>query len=192
MLDVIFWVSPRAPALEDPYDPDLLEAFGNHAVAVTWYGFFDSFRGGLKNITNGGPRPPIAVWGKYLNQQYRTTRQALEADRLPLMIWPGGQTQIDTRPANVEGCRSNGPGVVYHLRSAEDWRTMLTRVLANAWRPDRGEAPPLQTVALITNAGEWYEVGALDLTGTDRFGRCSFPYHWCDKLLQVIREEDPY
>jgi hypothetical protein len=69
---------------------------------------------------------------------------------------------------------------------------MLTRVLANAWRPPRADGPPLQTVALVTNAGEWYEIGAIDFTGPDRDGQCSFPYNWCEALLRVIREEDPY
>lgn len=192
VLDVIFWVTPRAPVFEHPYDPEILEAFGDHAVAITWYGFFDPFRGGLKSITNDGPRPPIAVWGKYLNQHYRKTREALQADGFPLMIWPGGQTQIDTRPPDVEGCRERDLDVVFHLRGAGDWRTMLRRVLANGWRPPRADGPPLQTVALVTNAGEWYEAGAVDLTPPDRFGQCSFPYNWCDALLQVIREEDRY
>lgn len=192
VLDVIFWVTPRGHVLEHPYDRDLLEAFDDHAVAITWYGFFDPYRGGLANITNDGPRPPMAVWGKYLHQHYRKTVEALANDGFPLMIWPGGQTQIDTSAPDVEGCPDRGLDVVYHLRSAEDWRTMLNRVLLNAWRPLRAEGPPLQTVALVTNAGEWYEVGAIDLTGTDRFGQCSFPYNWCDALLQVIREEDLY
>jgi hypothetical protein len=192
VLDVIFWVTPRAQAFEHPYDADLLEAFGDHAVAVTWYGFIDPFRGDLRGITNDGPRPPMAVWARHLNQHYRLTRDALAADGFPLMIWPGGQTQIDTRVADVEGCRDRGLGIFYHLRSAEDWRTMLTRVLANAWRPPRADGPPLQTVALVTNAGEWYEIGAIDFTGPDRDGQCSFPYNWCEALLRVIREEDPY
>lgn len=192
LLDVIFWVTPRAPVFEHPYDPDLLEAFGDHAVAITRYGFFDAFRGGLINITNDGPRPPIAVWGKYLNQHYRQTRDALADDRHALMIWPAAQTQIETRAPDVEGCPERRVDLAFHLRSAEDWRTMLSRVLLNGWRPRPAQGAPLQTLALITNAGEWYEAGAIDVTGPDETGECSFPFHWCESLLEVVRDEDRY
>lgn len=191
VLDVIFWVTPSEEDLESPYDPAIVDAFGDSAVAVTWYGFFDVFRGNRKHISNDGPRPPMEVWAKYLNQQYVRTRDALADNGQPLMLWPAGQTQIDTRDVAVEGCRRRNLNVVYHLRSADDWRAMLSRVVNNAWRP-RGDERPLQTVALVTNAGEWFEMGAIDVTRPDRFGECSFPFHWCESLLEVVREEDRY
>lgn len=190
VLDVIFWVTPTAEILDTPYDPEIVEAFGDHAVAITWYGFFDTFRGGLKNITNDGPRPPMEVWAKYLNQQYQRARDLLVASEQPLMIWPGGQTQIDTRDIQVDGCRRRGINVVYHLRSAEDWRAMLTRMLSNGWRPQVSGQAPLQTLSIITNAGEWFESGGVDFTRPDKAGECGFPFNWCESLLQVIREED--
>jgi hypothetical protein len=192
VLDVIFWVTPRAPDFDHPYDPDLLEAFGDYAVAITRYGFFDSYRGGLKGITNDGPRPPIAVWGRYLNQHYRLTRDALAADRHALMIWPAAQTQLEAGAPDVPGCPDRGIELSYHLRSAEDWRTMLSRVLVNGWRPVPAEGAPLKTLALVTNAGEWYEAGAIDFTGPDASGECSFPFHWCESLLEVVKDEDLY
>lgn len=190
VLDVIFWVTPRGPIFDYPYHPDLLTAFGDSAVAITRYGFFDAFRGGLMGITNDGPRPPIAVWGKYLNRHYGVTRDALAADGHALMVWPAAQTQIETRAP--EGCQDRGIGLSYLLRSAEDWRTMLSRILASAYRPRPSQGAPLQTVALVTNAGEWYEAGAIDLTRPDESGECSFPFNWCDSLLQVVRDEDLY
>ncbi len=192
VLDVIFWVTPRAEVFESPYDLDLLEAFADYAVAISLYGFFDPFRGGLKNITNDGRRPPLEVWAKYLHQHYAKTRDMLADDGQELAIWPAGQTQFDLRPVEVEGCLDQGIDFFYHLRSKEDWRAMLTRVLKNGWRPSSADGPALQTLALITNAGEWFETGGIDLTHRDRYGECSYPYNWCGELLQVIREEDLY
>ena len=91
----------------------------------------------------------------------------------------------------IEGCNDRGIEVVYHLRSAANWRTMLTRALINAWRP-AGEGVPLQTVTIISNAGEWFEGGGLDDTAPDASGRCRFPWNSCGALLDVVAEEDRY
>ena len=190
VLDVIFWATPTYEAdLERAYDPEIVAAFGDHAVAITWYGFFDTYRAGRFNIANDGPRPPMEVWAKKLHQRYQESLAELEGDGFELMLWPGIQTQIDTRVA--PGCSQQGkPEVVYHLRSAEDWRTMLDRGYRNAFRPASGT--PLQTTVIVANAGEWFETGGLDYTATDARGRCSFPYHWCTSLLDVLEEEDRY
>ncbi|MCP4661529.1 MAG: hypothetical protein GY856_39510 [bacterium] len=192
VLDVVFWVTPSADDLESTFDPDIVEAFGDHAVAITWYGFFDAYRGALANIYNDGRRSPMSVWAKKLNQQYRKAREELQEHGLPLMIWPGVQTQIDTRVADVEGCSQRDVEIVYHLRDAEDWRTMFRKGVLNAWRPAVAGDEPLQTVVLVSNAGEWFEIGAVDYTHRDRYGECSFPYNWCTALLDVIQEEDRY
>jgi len=192
VLDVVFWATPSADDIDSTFDPEIVEAFGDHAVAITWYGFFDAYRGALANIFNDGRRPPISVWAKKLNQRYRKARDELQAQGLPLMIWPGVQTQIDTRVPDVEGCVQRDVEIVYHLRDAEDWRTMFRRGVLNAWRPAVESGEPLQTMVLVNNAGEWFEIGAIDYTHRDRFGQCSFPYHWCTALLEVIQEEDRY
>ncbi len=193
VLDVIFWATPTAENIDTPFDPEIVAAFGDHAVAVTWYSFYDAYRAGHFGITNDGARPPMDVWAKKLNQQYFATRDLLQEEEQDLMIWPGVSTQIDTRRA--EHCRPRGTEVVYHLRSLDDWRTMLDRGLRHTWRPadlrPNGEAP-LQTLLLVNNAGEWLEIGALDYTHADSTGQCSFPYNWCTGLLDVLTEADRY
>lgn len=189
VLDVLFWATRTADDVEVTYDPEIVEAFGDSAVAITWYSFFDPYRGGLKNITNDGKRPPISVWGKLLNQRYHQAREEMAANAQELMLWPGVQTQIDTRVAQRDGCLQRNVEVVFHLRDREDWRTMLVRGYWNAARP-ASPGTPLQTVVVVANAGEWFEIGALDYTQRDRSGECGFPYNWCEALLDVIDEED--
>ena len=189
VLDVLFWATRSTDDVELTYDPEIVEAFGQSAVALTWYSFFDPYRGALRNVTNDGKRPPIAVWGKLLHQRYRQAREELSANGRELMLWPGVQTQIDTRVAERDGCQQRNVEVVYHLRDREDWRTMLVRGYRNAARP-RTSGTPLQTVVVVANAGEWFEIGALDYTHRDSSGKCSFPYHWCEALLDVVDEED--
>jgi hypothetical protein len=190
VLDVLFWATRTEENLDLTYDAEIVEAFGESAVAITWYSFFDPYRGGLKNITNDGPRPPISVWGKFLHQRYTQAREEMAANGHELMLWPGAQTQMDTRVADVKGCQQRSVEIAYHLRDREDWRTMLDRAYRNTARPTSGT--PLQTMVIVTNAGEWREVGALDYTHRDSSGECSYPYNWCTDLLDVIAEEDRY
>lgn len=191
VLDVLFWVTPSEDPIDVAYDPQIVDAFGDYAVAITWYSFFDTFQGGLRAITNDGPRPPMSVWGKHLNQHYHQTRDEMVANGHNLMLWPGVSTQIDTRTAENPGCRPRGVNVVYHLRDAEDWRTMLTRGLVNASRPVIDGEAPLQSLVIVANAGEWFEIGGLDYTPPNpRGGGCTFPFNWCEALLDVVEEED--
>lgn len=191
VLDVLFWATRSEDDIEVTYDPEIVDAFGESAVALTWYSFFDPYRGGLRNVTNDGKRPPIAVWAKLLHRRYVQAREEMATNGHELMLWPGVQTQIDTRTAERPGCQPRDVQVVYHLRDREDWRTMLERGYRNAARPV-SSGTPLQTAVVVTNAGEWFEIGALDYTARDRSGKCSFPYNWCTALLDVIDEEDRY
>jgi len=191
VLDVLFWATRSADTIELTYDPRIVEAFGESVVAITWYSFFDTYRGALNHVTNDGKRPPVEVWGKMLHQRYFEAREEMVTNGHELMLWPGVQTQIDTRAPTKKGCRQRSVEVVYHLRDREDWRAMLERGYRNAARPVTS-GTPLQTVVVVANAGEWFEIGALDYTHMDRSGKCSFPYHWCTALLDVIDEEDRY
>ncbi len=189
VLDVIFWATPDSDSETDPYDPEIVEAFGDAAVAVTWYGFFDNYRAMAQfRISNDGERPPMEVWAKALHQRYFETREFLAEHQHPLMLWPGIQTQIDNR--RRPGCAVPNAGeVVFHLRHLDEWRFMLDRARRNTFRPRLGGETPLQTVAIVANAGEWYETGGLDYTHLDpRTGECSLPYHWCTGLLDAVTE----
>ena len=190
VLDVLFWATPRAPDLDDTFDPDILEAFSDWAVAVTWYSFFDVYQAEVNyGIFNDGPRPPMVQWARQLRKKYLQARVELMEQGFPLMMWPGAATQIDSRQRDRPGCGRNLHPVVYHLRSEDDWRFMLRKMREQAWRPAPAAGPPLQSVLLVNNGGEWLETGAIDVSTWDSSGRCAFPYNWCRSLLEVIREE---
>jgi len=192
MLDMIFWGTRTEDNVNASYDPDIVEVFGQNAVALTWYSFFDNFRARGFRISNDGPQPPMQQWAQRIHQRYRQTRRELIANRQPLMIWPGVTSQIDTRRADLPGCATRDIEVIYNLRGVADWRRMLRSGYNNTWRPIIEGDTPLQTLVVVSNAGEWFEAGGIDHTAPDRSGRCSYPYNWCNALLEEMRAADRF
>ncbi len=153
VLDMLFWGNRSNDDRELSFDPDIIEGFRDYAVALTWYGFFDDFRAQGFGISNSGGSP-MRGWARELNRHFRkVVRKEIEGGDIPLMIWPGTSTQIDTRPKEAEGCRERGVEVVYHARNQGDWRAMRSSKAAAVSAASRSPLARMTMAWLYWSAG---------------------------------------
>ncbi|MDX1502271.1 MAG: hypothetical protein R3325_07895 [Thermoanaerobaculia bacterium] len=187
VLDNIFW--------DDPVHRDVVERFGDTAVALTSFFPVNQPVATERGVTR------MLEWVPHLRKLYSDAGEALLADPdlHALQVWPGVASMFDNRQTRTASCVGFQdpltPQMRWHLHGKEDWRALLNMAYESTYRVQRGCAEgsdgelPVQSL-VINYENEFRESAVTDCVRKTSDGRISYPFHFACELLRVAREED--